>query len=148
MGLLWLLIIGGGVAAVTRHIMRGRYYGPLDDLLWGILGAFFGDSLTGPLGLATSGFVASLLMSCAGAASLMLITGCIKEDSFPPSPARSTLLLTGPDENNTQQVPVVSGRNHSKPSTESSIVRSGSGVKKHDLRQALHVASDGRKEEA
>jgi hypothetical protein len=75
----------------------------------------------------------------------MLITGCIKENSLSPAPNRSTLLLKGSDENNTQRVIGVSARNHSKTSTEKSVVHSGSGVKVHDIGQALTVASDNRR---
>ncbi len=73
MTLISLLLIGGGFGWLAHHFQK-RSYGPIDDMLWGILGALLGMSMADLLGLSEYGTLVTWLMTVAGAGVTLLLT--------------------------------------------------------------------------
>ncbi|MBI5474917.1 MAG: GlsB/YeaQ/YmgE family stress response membrane protein [Ignavibacteriae bacterium] len=78
MTLISTLAIGGMASLLIRQFMRERSYGPVDDLIWGVLGALLGGASADILGLSGYGNAVTLLMTIAGASVLLLLTGLFK----------------------------------------------------------------------
>jgi uncharacterized membrane protein YeaQ/YmgE (transglycosylase-associated protein family) len=73
MTLISLLLIGGGCGWLAHRFMD-RCYGPLDDMLWGVLGALLGTSLVDLLGLSEYGATVTWIMTVGGAGIVLLLT--------------------------------------------------------------------------
>jgi uncharacterized membrane protein YeaQ/YmgE (transglycosylase-associated protein family) len=73
MTLILLLIIGGGFGWLAHHFGE-RCYGPVDDILWGILGALLGTSVADLLGFSDYGMIVTWLMTIGGAGVVLLLT--------------------------------------------------------------------------
>ncbi|MBX2992847.1 MAG: hypothetical protein KF749_16975 [Bacteroidetes bacterium] len=93
MNIFALVLIGVTAARVGRRLMRDRSYSMVDDMLWGILGALWGDSLAEVSGWGASGSVPAFVMACAGAAAPLLLTNFLKE-KWPAPLFRKALLLS------------------------------------------------------
>ena len=79
MFLLYILIVGLVAGWATGKIMKGSGYGPLVDILLGILGAFIGSRLLGLFGIYTSGgLIPSILVAILGAVVLVVIVRLIR----------------------------------------------------------------------
>jgi uncharacterized membrane protein YeaQ/YmgE (transglycosylase-associated protein family) len=79
MFLLYIIIVGLIAGWATGKIMKGSGYGPLTDILLGVVGAIVGSRLLGLLGIYSSGgLVPSILIAIVGAVVLVLIVRLIK----------------------------------------------------------------------
>lgn len=69
----WIIIgiIGG---FLTGRVMRGTGYGPLMDLVLGVVGAVIGGWLFGLLGLHSYEFIGSLITATLGAVDLVVLS--------------------------------------------------------------------------
>ena len=79
MGILYFLVIGVLAGFLGGKIMRGGGFGPLGNLIVGVLGAMLGGFLAGILGLAAVGLVGSLVTATAGAVVLLYLLGFVKK---------------------------------------------------------------------
>jgi uncharacterized membrane protein YeaQ/YmgE (transglycosylase-associated protein family) len=80
MFLLYIIIVGLVAGWATGKIMKGSGYGPIVDILLGIVGAFIGSRLLGLFGIYTSGgLIPSILVAILGAVVLVLIVRLIKK---------------------------------------------------------------------
>jgi uncharacterized membrane protein YeaQ/YmgE (transglycosylase-associated protein family) len=80
MHLLWWIVVGLVAGWATGKIMRGRGFGPLMDIVVGIVGALIGGWIMSALGFARNGgFIYTVLVAIGGAVVLTwlirLITG-------------------------------------------------------------------------
>ncbi|MBV9574027.1 MAG: GlsB/YeaQ/YmgE family stress response membrane protein [Acidobacteriales bacterium] len=79
MTLLYIILVGLIAGWATGKIMKGSGYGPLLDIVLGIVGAIIGSRLLGLLGVYTSGgLVPMILVAILGAVILVLIVRAIK----------------------------------------------------------------------
>jgi uncharacterized membrane protein YeaQ/YmgE (transglycosylase-associated protein family) len=80
--LVWVLL--GAIAGwIAGKIMKGRGFGPIGNIVVGIIGSIFGGWLAGQLGISgaeTGGFTfASILTAVAGAVVLLFLIGLVKK---------------------------------------------------------------------
>jgi uncharacterized membrane protein YeaQ/YmgE (transglycosylase-associated protein family) len=68
---LWVLVVGGTAGFLTGHVIRGKGYNPVGNVLLGMAGFFVGSLLFGRMGHA--GICGAILVSFVGA--LVLIAG-------------------------------------------------------------------------
>ena len=77
--LLIILLVGLVAGFLAAHVMSGRGYGLIGDLVVGILGALFGSWLLGKVGVVASSLAGEILIAFVGAvillAVLRLVTG-------------------------------------------------------------------------
>lgn len=78
-GIIWWIIIGLIAGWATGKIMKGSGYGPLMDIVLGIVGAIIGGWIVTALGLGGGGLIWSIIVAIIGAVILVwivrLITG-------------------------------------------------------------------------
>jgi uncharacterized membrane protein YeaQ/YmgE (transglycosylase-associated protein family) len=78
-GLIWWIIVGLIAGWATGRIMKGSGYGPLMDIVLGIIGGVIGGWLMGTLGFGGGGLIWSIIVAIIGAIILVwivrLITG-------------------------------------------------------------------------
>ncbi len=79
MALISSLMVGASLSVLVRQLMKERSYGPIDDLIWGVLGALLGGGIADVLGLSTYGQIVTLLMTIVGASAVLLATGLVKQ---------------------------------------------------------------------
>jgi uncharacterized membrane protein YeaQ/YmgE (transglycosylase-associated protein family) len=76
---LWWIIVGLIAGWATGKIMRGSGYGPLLDIVLGIVGALIGGYIMAALGFGAGGMIYTILVAIGGACLLValvrLITG-------------------------------------------------------------------------
>jgi uncharacterized membrane protein YeaQ/YmgE (transglycosylase-associated protein family) len=78
MYLIWQIAIGILAGFLAGHIMRGRGYGLLIDLLLGIVGSMLGGMIFSFFGLYSSGLVGHLVIATIGAILLIYIARRIR----------------------------------------------------------------------
>lgn len=78
-GIIWWIIVGLIAGWATGKIMKGSGYGPLMDIVLGIVGAIIGGWIVSALGLGGGGLIWSIIVAIIGAVILVwivrLITG-------------------------------------------------------------------------
>jgi uncharacterized membrane protein YeaQ/YmgE (transglycosylase-associated protein family) len=78
-GLIWWIIVGLIAGWATGRIMKGSGYGPLMDIVLGIIGGVIGGWIMGMLGFGGGGLIWSIIVAIIGAIILVwivrLITG-------------------------------------------------------------------------
>ena len=78
-GIIWWIIVGLIAGWATGKIMKGSGYGPLMDIVLGIVGAIIGGWIVTALGLGGGGLIWSIIVAIIGAVILVwlvrLITG-------------------------------------------------------------------------
>ena len=78
-GLIWWIIVGLIAGWATGRIMKGSGYGPLMDIVLGIIGGVVGGGIMGMLGFGGGGLIWSIIVAIIGAIILVwvvrLITG-------------------------------------------------------------------------
>ncbi|HEY7897990.1 MAG TPA: GlsB/YeaQ/YmgE family stress response membrane protein [Gemmatimonadaceae bacterium] len=78
-GLIWWIIVGLIAGWATGRIMKGSGYGPLMDIVLGIIGGVVGGWIMGMLGFGGGGLIWSIIVAIIGAIILVwvvrLITG-------------------------------------------------------------------------
>ena len=75
------LIIGAIAGWVAGKIMKGRGFGLLGNMVVGSVGDFVGGLLFRAIGLASYGFIGSLVTATVGAVVLLFLIGLIKKSS-------------------------------------------------------------------
>lgn len=78
-GIIWWIIVGLIAGWATGKIMKGAGYGPLMDIVIGIIGAIIGGWIVSALGLGGGGIIWSIIVAIIGAVILVwivrLVTG-------------------------------------------------------------------------
>jgi uncharacterized membrane protein YeaQ/YmgE (transglycosylase-associated protein family) len=79
-GLLYIIIVGLIAGWATGKIMKGSGYGPLTDILLGIVGAIIGSRILGLVGIYSSGgLLPNILVAIVGAIILVAIVRAIRK---------------------------------------------------------------------
>lgn len=78
MSLLSYIIIGLLAGWIASHLMEGRGYGLLGDIVIGIIGAFLGGYIFAWLGIAAGGFIGNLVVSAIGAIVLLFLVNLLR----------------------------------------------------------------------
>lgn len=80
MDIISLLIVGLVAGYLAGLIMKGRGFGPVGNLIVGVIGAFLGSWLLGVLGVSLGGgLVGSIIGAVIGAVVLLALIGLIKK---------------------------------------------------------------------
>lgn len=78
-GIIWWIIVGLIAGWATGKIMKGSGYGPIMDIVLGIVGGIIGGWIVNALGLGGGGLIWSIIVAIIGAVILVwivrLITG-------------------------------------------------------------------------
>ncbi len=78
MSILAFIVIGILAGWIAGLIMHGRGFGPVADLVIGVVGAVIGGLLFDLMNITAYGFVGALAMSVLGAVVLLGIAGMLK----------------------------------------------------------------------
>jgi uncharacterized membrane protein YeaQ/YmgE (transglycosylase-associated protein family) len=79
MWLIWVVVIGMIAGWATGKIMKGAGYGPLMNLVLGIVGGIVGGWILGALGFyTTGGFIPRVLVAIFGAVILVALANRLK----------------------------------------------------------------------
>jgi uncharacterized membrane protein YeaQ/YmgE (transglycosylase-associated protein family) len=78
MYLIWVVLIGILAGWIAGQITKGRGFGPVGDLIVGVLGSLLGNFLFGVLGIVAYGLVGRLVMAVIGAIVLLWLIRLIK----------------------------------------------------------------------
>lgn len=76
--LLWTVLIGIFAGFLAGHVVRGRGFGVLMDLIVGIVGSILGGWLFSLIGLAAYGLIGRLFTAFIGAVILLLLVRALK----------------------------------------------------------------------
>lgn len=80
MELVYFLLIGAVAGWLAGQIMKGRGFGPLGNVVVGVVGAVLGGYLFRALGVGTEGSLLGVLLTALfGAIVLLVIIGVIKK---------------------------------------------------------------------
>jgi uncharacterized membrane protein YeaQ/YmgE (transglycosylase-associated protein family) len=77
--LIWWIIVGLIAGWAAGKIMRGGGYGPLMDIVLGIVGAVVGGWLMGAIGIYAGGFIGSIVIAIIGAMFLIWLSRVLKK---------------------------------------------------------------------
>jgi uncharacterized membrane protein YeaQ/YmgE (transglycosylase-associated protein family) len=77
-GLIWAILIGLIAGWLAGTVMKGRGYGPLIDIVLGIVGGMVGRIVFAILGLTAWGLVGSIVVSFVGAVILIALARKLK----------------------------------------------------------------------
>jgi len=72
---MWTIIIGAVAGFLAGHILRGEGYGPLGNIILGILGGVVGGFLFGLLGFYSHSLIADIISGTIGAVLLVYFFG-------------------------------------------------------------------------
>jgi uncharacterized membrane protein YeaQ/YmgE (transglycosylase-associated protein family) len=78
MGLVWAILIGLIAGWLAGKVMKGRGYGPLMDILLGMVGGVIGRLVFGLLGLGAWNLLGSIVVSFVGAVILIALVRKLK----------------------------------------------------------------------
>lgn len=78
MFLLWTILIGIFAGFLAGHVVRGRGFGVLMDLIVGVVGSILGGWLFPLVGLAAYGLIGRLFTAFIGAVILLWLVRAIK----------------------------------------------------------------------
>jgi uncharacterized membrane protein YeaQ/YmgE (transglycosylase-associated protein family) len=73
--MIWAILIGAAAGYLAGHILRGRGYGAIGNIVLGILGGVIGDLIFGLAGLGPNGLIADLIAATLGAVLLVYLFG-------------------------------------------------------------------------
>ena len=79
MSFIWWIIVGLIAGWAAGKIMRGSGYGPLMDIVLGIVGAVVGGWLLGALGIYAGGLIGTIVVAIVGAIFLIWLSRLIKK---------------------------------------------------------------------
>jgi uncharacterized membrane protein YeaQ/YmgE (transglycosylase-associated protein family) len=80
MFIIWWIIVGLIAGWATGKIMKGSGYGPLMDIVLGIVGAIIGGGVLGLLGFyQTGGLIPTILTAILGAVILVALVRALKK---------------------------------------------------------------------
>jgi len=81
MQLILFLVVGGIAGWLAGRIMSGHGYGPLVDVILGVVGGLLGGwILSALLGIQTTGLIASFVVSLIGACILVAIVHLVRRE--------------------------------------------------------------------
>jgi len=80
--LLIILLVGLVAGFAASHVMAGRGFGLIGDLLVGIVGAFLGGWLFGKIGIVAGGLLAQIIIAFIGACILIGIVRLVMGSRF------------------------------------------------------------------
>lgn len=78
---LWVIVIGGAAGFMAGHVIRGRGYNPIGNVLLGMAGFFVGGLLFGRLG-GFAGPCGAVIVSFLGALALILLVRVFLDEDF------------------------------------------------------------------
>jgi len=78
LGLILFLLIGLVAGWLAGKIMKGRGFGPIGDIIIGVVGAVVGGWLFGLVGIQAGGLIGALITATIGAIALLYIVRLIK----------------------------------------------------------------------
>ena len=78
LGLILFLLIGLVAGWLAGKIMKGRGFGPVGDIIIGVVGAVIGGWLFGLFGIQAGGLIGALITATVGAIALLYIIRLIK----------------------------------------------------------------------
>jgi len=73
MSIIWWIVVGLIAGWATGKIMRGAGYGPLMDIVLGIVGAVIGGWIMTALGFGARGMISTIIVAILGACILVAI---------------------------------------------------------------------------
>jgi uncharacterized membrane protein YeaQ/YmgE (transglycosylase-associated protein family) len=76
---IWWIIIGLIAGWAAGKIMKGGGYGPLMDIVLGIVGAVVGGWLLGALGIYAGGLIGTIVVAIVGAIFLIWLSRLLKK---------------------------------------------------------------------
>lgn len=80
MSLLWFLLIGLAAGWIAGQVMKGRGFGPIGNIVVGVIGAIVGGLLFDALGISTSNStLGALVTAVLGAIVLLALVGAIRK---------------------------------------------------------------------
>jgi uncharacterized membrane protein YeaQ/YmgE (transglycosylase-associated protein family) len=79
MSFIWWIIVGLIAGWAAGKIMRGGGYGPLMDIVLGIVGAVVGGWLLGALGIYAGGLIGTIVVAIVGAIFLIWLSRLLKK---------------------------------------------------------------------
>jgi uncharacterized membrane protein YeaQ/YmgE (transglycosylase-associated protein family) len=79
MNLVWFLLIGLAAGWLAGQVMKGGGFGPVGDLIVGVIGALLGGFLFSLLGISAGGLLGSLITATVGAVVLLYLLRLIKK---------------------------------------------------------------------
>jgi uncharacterized membrane protein YeaQ/YmgE (transglycosylase-associated protein family) len=79
MSFIWWIIVGLIAGWAAGKIMRGGGYGPLMDIVLGIVGAVVGGWLLGALGIYAGGLIGTIIVAIVGAMFLIWLSRLLKK---------------------------------------------------------------------
>lgn len=77
MSLLYFLLIGLAAGFLAGQILKGRGFGPVGNLIVGVLGAFAGGMVFRLLGLTTTSLLGELVSATVGSVVVLLLVGLL-----------------------------------------------------------------------
>ena len=78
--LIYIIVVGLIAGWATGKIMKGSGYGPLTDILLGIVGAILGNRILGLVGIYSSGgIVPNIIVAILGAVILVALVRAIRK---------------------------------------------------------------------
>ena len=81
MQLILFLVVGGIAGWLAGRIMSGHGYGPLVDVILGVVGGLLGGWIVSALlGIQTTGLIASFVISLIGACILVAIVHLVRRE--------------------------------------------------------------------
>jgi uncharacterized membrane protein YeaQ/YmgE (transglycosylase-associated protein family) len=78
-GLIYWIVVGLIAGWAAGKIMKGGGFGPLMDIVLGIVGAVVGGWLLGALGIRAGGFIGTIIVAIVGAMFLIWLSRLIKK---------------------------------------------------------------------
>jgi uncharacterized membrane protein YeaQ/YmgE (transglycosylase-associated protein family) len=76
--LIWWILVGLIAGWAAGKIMKGSGYGPLMDIILGIVGAIIGGWLLGALGIYAGGTIGTIIVAIVGAVFLIWLSRMLK----------------------------------------------------------------------
>ncbi len=77
MSLLYFLLIGLAAGFLAGQILKGRGFGPVGNLIVGVLGAFAGGMVFRLLGLTATSLLGELVSATVGSVAVLLLVGLL-----------------------------------------------------------------------
>ncbi len=78
MSLVWFLLIGIAAGWLAGHLVKGRGFGLLENLVIGVIGALIGGYVFGSLGVSTPGLLGELVAATVGSLILLFLLKLIR----------------------------------------------------------------------
>jgi len=77
--IVWFLLIGLAAGWLAGHLVKGRGFGLIENLVIGVIGALIGGFVFGALGVSAGGTLGSLISATVGAVILLFLLKLIRK---------------------------------------------------------------------